>query len=655
MASDISGGDFVTPSSPRTTAADPPVTTAASANSTVTGSGADFFGTASGGFSPVSLLEEATQLSVSVSAVSSASQPKGGATAASSIPGDVSQPNLLPGFPPMMPPRCLGAVTRTTNTTVASDRPRLSLGGATSSHTAFTSASVASSAATFASVIGPPRRHLAPPVAQPGMPVPTHQGRKWTVLADIKTIKPNHTREERSAFVLKDLGVPPTSLAAAYVLHVDQMFLISLRDEATYEAVLERLTRGVPWAAAGGRRVFGHSTLDLCLNVRVDNVPFNVPLAVITGALEDFGLVITTKRGVFPGTVDAADGIVHCRMRLHPGATLPDFIALELEGQVLDEVCRVMTDVHVRRCFKCGQANHIGMACRMAAKTITQQGAVWTKARYVEDDPQRQPPQFTAAPTGQRPPLSLPQVRQGPPLAARALLPGGTTVLRLLGQNKGPEEGAADLQRVQLNNTVEVPTRSRGGEAAATEAIVSQQSLGPPRSPRGKGERRNRGTVSRGAASRSPSIRGDPDYVPGSSRSSQSPSLQLRLSASQGTEKVGIGKKAPGGKFYLQTQDSDRIEDGSSGDTDSESVMDQTPDWSQVTRRASKRRAAKEARDSRKVRQRTTITPTKPVKKASRSASSRPPPVLGARHRQQPADNVTDDSVTSVPGSPSRE
>ena len=78
----------------------------------------------------------------------------------------------------------------------------------------------------------------------------------------------------------------------------------------------------------------------------------------------------------------------------------------------------------------------------------------------------------------------------------------------------------------------------------------------------------------------SPSIRDDPDYVPGSSRSSRSPSLQLRLSASQGTEKVGIGKKAQGGKFDLQTQDSDRIEDGSSGDTDSDSVMDQTPDWS---------------------------------------------------------------------------
>ena len=153
----------------------------------------------------------------------------------------------------------------------------------------------------------------------------------------------------------------------------------------------------------------------------------------------------------------------------------------------------------------------------------------------------------------------------------------------------------------------------------------------------------------------SPSIRDDPDYVPGPSRSSLSPSLQLRLSASQGTEKVGIGKKAPGGKFDLQTQDSDRIEDGSSGDTDSDSVMDQTPDWSQVTCQSSKRWVAKEAREGRKVRQRTTIAPTKHVKKASRSAASHSPPGSGAHHRQQTADNVTDDSVTSVPGSPSRE
>ena len=82
------------------------------------------------------------------------------------------------------------------------------------------------------------------------MPVPTHQGRKWTVLADIKTVKPNHTREERSAFVLKDLGVPPTSLAAAFVLHVDQMFLISLRDEATYE-VMRLCWRGLPEGCRG--------------------------------------------------------------------------------------------------------------------------------------------------------------------------------------------------------------------------------------------------------------------------------------------------------------------------------------------------------------------------------------------------------------------
>ena len=47
--------------------------------------------------------------------------------------------------------------------------------------------------------------------------------------------------------------------------------------------------------------------------------------------------------------------------------------------------------------------------------------------------------------------------------AALAALPGGTTVLRLLGQNKGPKEVGADLQRDQPNNTVEVPTCSGEG------------------------------------------------------------------------------------------------------------------------------------------------------------------------------------------------
>ena len=137
--------------------------------------------------------------------------------------------------------------------------------------------------------------------------------------------------------------------------------------------------------------------------MRVDNVPFNVPLAVITGALADFGRVLTAKRGLLPGTVDIADFIVHCRMRLHPGVNLPDFIALELEGQVLDEVCRVMTDVRMKRCFKCGQANHIGLACRMAAKTIAQQGPVWTSVQYAEPVASGLPP-----PVGPGVPLVFP-------------------------------------------------------------------------------------------------------------------------------------------------------------------------------------------------------------------------------------------------------
>ena len=204
MASLISEEDFVTPFLPRRKAPDPPVTTVASAISTVSGSGANFFGTASGVFFPESLLAEPTQ--PSVLAASSGSQPKGGATAASHTPGDVSQPNLLPGFPPLMPPRCLGAVTRTTNNTVASERPRFSLGGTASGQTAFTSASTASSAPRFTSVTGPPSRRMAQWHSR---------ACQWTVLADIKTVKPNLTREERSTCVIKDLGVPPTSLAAA--------------------------------------------------------------------------------------------------------------------------------------------------------------------------------------------------------------------------------------------------------------------------------------------------------------------------------------------------------------------------------------------------------------------------------------------------------
>ena len=626
----------MTPSSPRTTAADPPVTTAASANSTFVGSGADFFGTASADASLGSFLGELSQ--PFLPAAPSASQPGGAAPAADSVSAAGAHHTRLPGFPPLLPPRCLGAVTRTTNTTGASARPRRSLGG---------SGSGPSSAATFASVTGPPRRPLAPLAAQPGMPVPTHQGRKWTVLADIKTVKPNHTREERAAFVLKDLGVPPTSIAAAYVLHVDQLFLISLRDEAAYETALERLTRGVPWVAAGGRRVFGHSTLDLCLNVRVDNVPFNVPLAVITGALADFGRVLTAKRGLLPGTVDIADGIVHCRMRLHPGVNLPDFIALELEGQVLDEVCRVMTDVHVKRCFKCGQANHIGLACRMAAKTIAQQGPVWTSVQYAEPVASGLPP-----PVGPGVPLVFPPQSRlglaavgGPPV----VLPS-VTVQRILVEKKGPETAGG-----QLNDTINLT----GGLSARTTPLVTPPSAAPQEPSQELSmplARSAAGTAQ--SRSRSPPDKNDPDYTPSSSRSSSNArgrltasSLDLRMSASTGPPSGG---RQRADRFSLLTPDSERIDDSESSAEEAESGMDQSQGWQQQeSRRSSKRRAAMEANNSKKAKERRPASTPPAVRQPKPKKKQQPPPVDPSPPSS--AGTGTGEAATPLSGRPSRE
>ena len=330
---------------------------------------------------------------------------------------------------------------------------------------------------TYAKVGGPSRtgangfRRVAPHIAaQPGMPVPTHQGRKWTVLADIKPVHPNHTRDERAQFVLRDLGAPPTSLLQAYVLHVDQLLLISFRDEAAYEAALDRLQRGVPWGAAGGRKVYGHSTLDLCLNVRVDNVPIEVPDHVVTEVLEEYGRVLTPKRGTLPGTVDVYDGILHCRMRLHPGVVLPDFIALEIQGQVLDEVCRIMTDVHVRRCFKCGQTNHVGQACRFAAKTIKQQGAVWTRAWYAEEDVEVPAPR--TRPAAGPPPVHRPPLSGGPRPSAGTqgsqglvvALPGGISVSRVLEVTMDRE--VAEVERDQGKKQESEPFFSLSGQHA---------------------------------------------------------------------------------------------------------------------------------------------------------------------------------------------
>ena len=411
--------------------------------------------------------------------------------------GSGAEPRFLPNFPPLGPPRCLGAVSRTNTavTTALGRQPLVSAaaGAAAGGNATQPPVSVAVSSAasapsalgrTYAKVGGPSRtgangfRRVAPHIAaQPGMPVPTHQGRKWTVLADIKPVRPNHTREERAQFVLRDLGAPPTSLLQAYVLHVDQLLLISFRDEAAYEAALDRLQRGVPWGAAGGRKVYGHSTLDLCLNVRVDNVPIEVPDHVVTEVLEEYGRVLTPKRGTLPGTVDVYDGILHCRMRLHPGVVLPDFIALEIQGQVLDEVCRIMTDVHVRRCFKCGQTNHVGQACRFAAKTIKQQGAVWTRAWYAEEDVEVPAPR--TRPAAGPPPVHRPPLSGGPRPSAGtqgsqglvAALPGGISVSLVLEVTMDRE--VAEVERDQGKKQESEPFFSLSGQLGASMPLVA--------------------------------------------------------------------------------------------------------------------------------------------------------------------------------------
>ena len=600
--------------------------------------------------------------------------------------GSGAEPRFLPNFPPLGPPRCLGAVSRTNTavTTALGRQPLVSAaaGAAAGGNATRPPVSVAVSSAasapsalgrTYAEVGGPSRtgangfRRVAPHIAaQPGMPVPTHQGRKWTVLADIKPVRPNHTRDERAQFVLRDLGAPPTSLLQAYVLHVDQLLLISFRDEAAYEAALDRLQRGVPWGAAGGRKVYGHSTLDLCLNVRVDNVPIEVPDHVVTEVLEEYGRVLTPKRGTLPGTVDVYDGILHCRMRLHPGVVLPDFIALEIQGQVLDEVCRIMTDVHVRRCFKCGQTNHVGQACRFAAKTIKQQGAVWTRAWYAEEDVEVPAPR--TRPAAGPPPVHRPPLSGGPRPSAGTqgsqglvvALPGGISVSRVLEVTMDRE--VAEVERDQGKKQESEPFFSLSGQLGASMPLVapfiasspptappmaSGQPAGPPVATGPltgppKERRTNKGGKKRPSSSksrsRSPRSKDDPDYMPSSQSRSVSrtstlsgvgSSLNLLFSASAAlsgkpamsgalasSEKPASTSKQPakqlrtklGKRADLLTPDSEKIEDSS----ESESILQPTQPSPARKARDRRRTADRAARAEKRQQQKASSVPASP-------------------------------------------
>ncbi len=257
------------------------------------------------------------------------------------------------------------------------------------------------------------------------LPTPTLHGAGLAVIVDIKSVKSNATREERAHFLLRDLGVPAAALAAAYVAPITSWFMVEFRPnrEADYRAALRRLADGVPWQAAGGRRVHGWAPEDSFTAVRVVGVPAGLDLRLLTQLIERHGRVVTGPSPGIDPILKCPDGTIHYRMQFTDGALpLPTFITIDLEGhRGPNFVLQVYTDSSTKRCWKCA-GHHLGQQCRASPMPIALQGDLWARISIPSHTlpPPPPPEQAASRPSAaqaapSRPMAALGEPQTGPP------------------------------------------------------------------------------------------------------------------------------------------------------------------------------------------------------------------------------------------------
>jgi hypothetical protein len=175
---------------------------------------------------------------------------------------------------------------------------------------------------------------------------------------------------------------------------VTQLYAVTFNQQEAFQAVVDRLRRGVAWPLAAGRLVYGWPASEGLQKVRVTAVPDYVTVDQLSAHMGQFGHVLKAERGrdkLFPS---AYDGVVHFNLQLLQGVTLPNFLAIREEGRTLLNVSYVFSDLHKKACFRCGQLAHLGQYCRAAVKPIADQGPVWS----FMDVPARLPPVVEGGP-----------------------------------------------------------------------------------------------------------------------------------------------------------------------------------------------------------------------------------------------------------------
>ena len=143
---------------------------------------------------------------------------------------------------------------------------------------------------------------------------------------DLRSVKAEYSMEERSDFLIKDLGCTIADVKGIFADPSTLLLRVSFTTAAAYERFQARLADGVPWAACNNALVYGWAPGDSITAVRVSAVPDCFTADDIRAHFQQFGRVTQAVRGRDRFFKNAFNGIVHLSITLHPGFTLPHFV-----------------------------------------------------------------------------------------------------------------------------------------------------------------------------------------------------------------------------------------------------------------------------------------------------------------------------------------
>jgi len=202
-----------------------------------------------------------------------------------------------------------------------------------------------------------------------------------SVFIDLRVVKNDFTMNERNDFLVDDLGCEVTDLKAIFPDPTSMLLRVTFKTEALFDKYLALLSAGVRWSACNNTLVYGWAPGDSVTNVRVSGVMGCFTAADIRAHFQQFGRVTRAYIGRDRFFPDASTGIVHLSISIAPGFTLPHFIEVVDEEGLLATRLHVHTDVHRRRCARCGDTGHVGNYCRAGRRSTAANAALWSRLR----------------------------------------------------------------------------------------------------------------------------------------------------------------------------------------------------------------------------------------------------------------------------------